>query len=150
MCDIFHKANVQLQISWNNILQIKLPLHKDNEYGKKYILNNLNAIQCVLIFKQFIQDDVVLQSRSSIHGKMPSSDQTPAKVIHAGEILRSEITNSLTNSVRIIEELPLISGITLLLYQFTRTVIKLTVVMFDTHHSYQLLTQFYPILFPQD
>jgi hypothetical protein len=101
---MFHKANIQLQISWKNILQITFPLHKDNEYGKKYIPNNLNAIQFVLIFK-FIQDDVVLRNQSSMHCKMPSSDQTPAKVIHAGEILRSE-NYMLTDSVRIKEALP--------------------------------------------
>jgi hypothetical protein len=35
-----------------------------------------------------------------------------------------------------------------LLYQFTRRVIKLTSII-EEYHFYQLLTQFYPVFFPQ-
>jgi hypothetical protein len=43
----------------------------------------------------------------------------------------------------------LISGMTLLLYQFTRMAIELTVVIIVGYHYYQLHTKFYPIFFSQ-
>jgi hypothetical protein len=47
------------------------------------------------------------------------------------------------------EELNLMSGRSLLLYQFTRRAIKLTVVIIFGYHCYQLRTKFYPISFSQ-
>jgi hypothetical protein len=43
----------------------------------------------------------------------------------------------------------LISGRSLLLYQFTKKVIKLTVAIVMGYHCYQLHTEFYPIYFSQ-
>jgi hypothetical protein len=43
----------------------------------------------------------------------------------------------------------LISGRSLSLYQFTRMVIKLIVVIIEGYHCYQLRTKFYPVFFPQ-
>jgi hypothetical protein len=43
----------------------------------------------------------------------------------------------------------LISGGSLLLYQFTRRTIKLTVVIIVEYHCYQLHTKFYPLSFSQ-
>jgi hypothetical protein len=43
----------------------------------------------------------------------------------------------------------MISGRSLLLYQFTRRAIKLAVVIIVGYHCYQLRTQFYPIFFSQ-
>jgi hypothetical protein len=76
--------------------------------------------------------------------KSPGSHNIPAELIQAGgEILRSEIHNSLT--LFEIRKNCLISGRSLLLYRFTRRVIKLTAVIIVEYHGYQLLTKFYPI-----
>jgi hypothetical protein len=70
--------------------------------------------------------------------KSPGSDQIPAELIQAGgEILRSKI-HKLINSIWNKEELP---------DQFTRRVIKLTVVIIVGYHCYQRRTKFYPIFF---
>jgi hypothetical protein len=73
--------------------------------------------------------------------KSPCSDQIPAELIQAGgEILLSEI-HKLINC--------LISGRSLLLYQFTKRVIKLTVIIIVGYNCYQLHTKFYRIFFSQ-
>jgi hypothetical protein len=41
------------------------------------------------------------------------------------------------------------SGRNLLLYQFTRKAIKLTVIIIEAYHCYQLHTKLYPLLFSQ-
>jgi hypothetical protein len=77
--------------------------------------------------------------------KSPGSDQIPAELIQAeGETLQSEI-HKLISSIWSKEELP-DQWKSLLLYQFTRRVIKLTVVIIE---GYQLHTKFYPISFSQ-
>jgi hypothetical protein len=80
--------------------------------------------------------------------KTPGSDQIPAESIQAGgEILLSAI-HKLINSVWNKEEL-LISERSLLLYMFTKKVIKLTVIITIGYHCYQLHIKFYPISFSQ-
>jgi hypothetical protein len=74
--------------------------------------------------------------------KSPGSVQIPAELIQAGgEILLSEI-HKLINSVWNMEELP---GRSQLLYQFIKRVIKLTVIIIERYHCYQLHTKFYRI-----
>jgi hypothetical protein len=72
--------------------------------------------------------------------KLPGSDQIPAELIQAGgEILLSEI-HKLINSVGIRKNC-LINGWRQLLYQFTKRVIKLTVIIIVGYHCYQLHTK---------
>jgi hypothetical protein len=79
---------------------------------------------------------------------LTGSDQISAELVQAGgETLMSEI-HELINSIWNKEELP-ISGRNILLYQFTRRVTKLTVVIIGVYHCYQLHTKYYPIFFPQ-
>jgi hypothetical protein len=74
----------------------------------------------------------------------PGSDQIPAELIQVGdETLRSEIVK-LINPFEIRKNC-LISGRSLLLYQFTRRARKLTVVIIEEHHSYQIHTKLYPV-----
>jgi hypothetical protein len=71
--------------------------------------------------------------------KSPGSDEIPAELIQAeGEILLSAI-QKLINSVWNKEELP-ISGRSLLLYQFTKRVTKLTVIISLLSASYKILS----------
>jgi hypothetical protein len=79
--------------------------------------------------------------------RSPDSDEIPAELIQAGgEILRSKI-HKLINYIWNKEELPdrwknfLINGSSLILYQFTNRVIKLTVVIIVGYHCYQLHTK---------
>jgi hypothetical protein len=77
----------------------------------------------------------------------PGIDQILAEMIQAGgETLRSEIHNSLI--LFGIRKNCLSSGKSLLLYQFTRT-IKLIAVIIEAYHCYQLRTKFHPISFSQ-
>jgi hypothetical protein len=77
---------------------------------------------------------------------LPGSDQIPAELIQeGGEILRSNI-HKLINLFGIRKNF-LISGKSLLLYQFIRRAIKLTVVIIVVYHCHQLRTKFYPIFF---
>jgi hypothetical protein len=70
--------------------------------------------------------------------KSPGSDQIPAELIQAGtEILLSSIFGIKKNC--------LIKGRSLLLYQFTKRVIKLTVIIIMGCHCYQPHTTFYRI-----
>jgi hypothetical protein len=65
--------------------------------------------------------------------KSSGSDQILAELIQAGaETLQSEITNSILFGIR---KNCLISGRSLLLYQFTRRAMKLTVVISVVYHS---------------
>jgi hypothetical protein len=75
--------------------------------------------------------------------KSPGSDQIPA----GDETLWSEI-HKLINSIWKREELP-DQWKESLLYQFTRRVTKLTVVIIGGYHCCQLHTEFYPISFFQ-
>jgi hypothetical protein len=80
--------------------------------------------------------------------KSPGSDQIPAELIQVGgEILLSAIHN-LINSVWNMGELS-ISGRSILLYQFTKRVTKLTVLIILGYHCYQLHTKYYKIPFSQ-
>jgi hypothetical protein len=80
--------------------------------------------------------------------KSPGSDQIPAERIQAGgEILHSKI-HKLIKSIWNKEKLP-DQWRSLLLYQFTTKVIKLTVVIIVGYHCYQLHTKFYPVFFSQ-
>jgi hypothetical protein len=76
--------------------------------------------------------------------KSPGSDQIPAELIQAGgEILLSAI-HKLINLFGIRRNC-LISGRSLLLYQFTKGVLKLTVIIIVGYHCYQLHTNCYQI-----
>jgi hypothetical protein len=80
--------------------------------------------------------------------KSPGSDQTPAELIPAGgETLVSVIHNPLI--LFGIRNNCLISGTTLLLYQFTKKLIKLAAVIIVVYHCYQFHTTFYQISFSQ-
>jgi hypothetical protein len=80
--------------------------------------------------------------------KSPGSDQIPAEQVQAGgEILQYEI-HKFINSIWNKEDLP-DQGRSLLLYQFTRRGIKLTVVLIGGYNCYQLHTKFCPISFSQ-
>jgi hypothetical protein len=80
--------------------------------------------------------------------KSTDSDQIPPDLIQAGgETLVSAI-HKLINSIWNRKNC-LISERSLLLYQFTRRVIKLTVTIIVGYHSYQLHTKFYQISFSQ-
>jgi hypothetical protein len=73
--------------------------------------------------------------------KPPGSDEIPAQLIQAGaQTLWSE-NYKLINSIWNKEEFPDRGG-SLLLYQFTRRMIKLTVVIFVEYHCYQFHTKF--------
>jgi hypothetical protein len=77
--------------------------------------------------------------------KLPASDQIPAELFQArGETLQSEMHKHFR-----IRKNCLISGRSLLLFQFTRMAINLTVVIIVGYHCYQLHTQFYPIFYSQ-
>jgi hypothetical protein len=68
--------------------------------------------------------------------KSPGNDQIPAELIQTGgEMLLSAI-NKLINSIGIRKNC-LISGRSLLLYQFTKRVTKLTVISIVGYHCYQ-------------
>jgi hypothetical protein len=80
--------------------------------------------------------------------KSLGTDQILAKLIKAGgEILNSEL-HKLIHSIWNKEEL-LQHGRNLLLYQFIKGVIRLTVVITEESPSYQLPTRFYPPFFWQ-
>jgi hypothetical protein len=76
--------------------------------------------------------------------RSPGSDIIPAGLIQAGgETLLSAI-HKLINSVGIRKNC-LISGMSLSLYQFTKRVIKLTVIIIVGYRCYQLHTKLYRI-----
>jgi hypothetical protein len=75
----------------------------------------------------------------------PGGDHIPAEMIQTeDEILCSKIHKVILFEIR---KSCLISGRSLLLYQFTRRVIKLTVVNIVGYHCYQPHTKFYRIFF---
>jgi hypothetical protein len=67
--------------------------------------------------------------------KSPDSDQIPAELIQAGGSL----------IIFGIRKNYLISGRSILLYQFTKRLTKLTVIVIVEHHCYQLHTKLYQI-----
>jgi hypothetical protein len=74
--------------------------------------------------------------------KSPGNGQIPAELIQAGgETLQFEIIHKLTNSSCSKEEFPD--------HQFTRRAIKLTAVIIEDYHFYQLRTKFYTVPFSQ-
>jgi hypothetical protein len=80
--------------------------------------------------------------------KSPNGDQIPVELFQAG----GEILCSKTVILLIlfgIRKTCLIRGRSLLLYQFTKRAIKLTVVIIVGYHSSHLHTKFYPIFFSQ-
>jgi hypothetical protein len=87
------------------------------------------------------EDEIIIKKLKRY--KLPGSYQSPAELIHAGgEILCSEIHKFINFTWN--KKICLITGRSLLLYQFTRRVIKLTVVMIMGYHCHQLHTKFYP------
>jgi hypothetical protein len=74
--------------------------------------------------------------------KSPGTDQIPAELIKAG----GETLHKLFILYRIRRNFHS-DGRNLLLYQFIKRVIRLTVIIFKESPSYQLPTKFYPILF---
>jgi hypothetical protein len=77
----------------------------------------------------------------------PGSEQIPAELIQAGGEM--SVIHKLINSVWNKEELP-DQWKGLLLYQFTKRVIKLTEIIIVGYHCYKLHTTFYRISFYQD
>jgi hypothetical protein len=78
--------------------------------------------------------------------KSPGSDQILAELIQAG----SEILVSVIHKLIIqfgIRKTCLITGRSVLLYQFTRRVIKLTVIIIVGYHCCHLHTKFYQVSF---
>jgi hypothetical protein len=74
--------------------------------------------------------------------KLPGSDQILAEVIQdGGETSQSQIHN-LINSNR---KNCMSSERGLLFSQFTRKAVKLTIVLIEEHHNYQLHTEFYSV-----
>jgi hypothetical protein len=71
--------------------------------------------------------------------KSPGSDQIPAKLIQAGDKLLLSAVHKLFG----IRKNCLISGRSLLLYQFTKNVTKLTAIIIVGYHCYQHHTKFY-------
>jgi hypothetical protein len=79
--------------------------------------------------------------------KSPGINQIPAELFQAGgETKCSEIHKLFFFLIR---KNCLRSGRSLLLYQFTRMAIKLTVVIIEAYHCYQLHTKFFQISFSQ-
>jgi hypothetical protein len=77
--------------------------------------------------------------------RLPCSDQIPSELIQAGdETLDLRSINSLI--LFGIRKNSLISGRILLLYQFTRRMIKLTLVIIVGYHCYQSHTKLYALL----
>jgi hypothetical protein len=76
--------------------------------------------------------------------KLPGSDEIPAEVIQAGGEILLPVIHNLIILFGIRKNL-VISGRILLLYQFTKRVINLTVVIIVGYHCYQFHTIFYPI-----
>jgi hypothetical protein len=70
--------------------------------------------------------------------KSPGSDEIPAELIQAGGKILLSAIHKLTKNC-------LISGRSLLLYQFTKRVIKLTVIIIVEYHCYQPHTKCYRI-----
>jgi hypothetical protein len=81
--------------------------------------------------------------------KSPGSDEIPAELVQARRETLPSVVHKPITSISNREELP-DSGRSLLLYQFTKRVIKLTVVIIVGYHCYQLHTKFYRISFSQD
>jgi hypothetical protein len=77
--------------------------------------------------------------------KSPCSDQIPAELIQAGSAILLSAIQKLVNSVWNKEELPDQWKEYLLFYQFTKRVIKLTVIIIIGYHCYQLHTKLYRI-----
>jgi hypothetical protein len=80
--------------------------------------------------------------------KSPGSDQIPAELIQAGGKILLSAVHKLINSVGIRNNC-LISGKSLLLYQFITRVTKLTVIIIVGYHCYQLHTKSYRISYSQ-
>jgi hypothetical protein len=79
--------------------------------------------------------------------KLPGSDQIPAELVQAGaETLLRSINSLILFEIR---KNCLISGRSLLLYQFIKRGMKLTVAIIVVYHWYQLHTKFYQISFSQ-
>jgi hypothetical protein len=78
--------------------------------------------------------------------KSSGSDQILAELILAGGETTWSGIHKLSNSIWNKEELP-ISGWSLLLYQFTKRVTKLTAIIVVGYHCYQLYTKCYGISF---
>jgi hypothetical protein len=94
--------------------------------------------------------------------KSPGSDQIPAELYQAGGETLLSVIHKLITSIWNKEELKngvfwvvtpcgsctcLNSGRSLLLYKFTKRVMKLIVIIIVGYHCYQLHTQFYQISF---
>jgi hypothetical protein len=73
--------------------------------------------------------------------KSPSADEISAELIQAGDEILLSAIHKLINSVWNKEELP-DQWKECILYQFTKRVIKLTVIIIVGYHCYQLHTKF--------
>jgi hypothetical protein len=78
--------------------------------------------------------------------KSPGSDQILAEVLQAESEILLFVIHKLINSIRNKKNCR-ISGRSLLLYQLTKDVRKLTVIIIGGYHCYQLHIKFYPVSF---
>jgi hypothetical protein len=74
--------------------------------------------------------------------KSPGSDQIPAQLIQAGGATLLSTHSLILFGIR---KNCLINGRTLILYQFTKRVIKLIIIIIVGYHCYQLHTTFYRV-----
>jgi hypothetical protein len=77
--------------------------------------------------------------------KLPGGHQIPAELIQTGDEMLLSAIHKLINSIWNTKNC-LISGRSLLLYQFTKRVTKLTVIIIAGYHCYQHHTEFYQSL----
>jgi hypothetical protein len=82
--------------------------------------------------------------------KLPGSNQIPAELIQGGGEIRYYGLRSINSLILFgVRKNCRINGRSLLLYQFARRVIKLSVAIIEGYRCYQLHTKFYPISFSQ-
>jgi hypothetical protein len=80
--------------------------------------------------------------------KLTGTDLIPAELIQVGS--EYYVLGSINPLILLgIRKNCLSSGRSILLYQFIRTMIKLTVIIIEAYHCYQLHTKFYPTSFSQ-
>jgi hypothetical protein len=79
--------------------------------------------------------------------KSPGSDEILAEQIQAGGEILLPIIHKPINCISNKEELPDLWNEFLLLYQFARMLIKLTVIIIEEYHCYQVHTKFYRVSF---
>jgi hypothetical protein len=129
-CVLFDRGVILCDVCICLLCLIVLPLPPGKNPFAVKINNNYN---------KFINFSII----SSLKYKSPVISQIPAELIQAGgEALCSQVHKFILFQIR---KNCLSSGRSLFLYQFTGSVIKLTVVVIEACHCYQLHTTFYPM-----